>query len=143
MTRIRGLLLVALAACSEKNLAGTYVGEASGFYRLPGDTHDTSFTLPNETVIVETTARHYQAYEYRLSIRGCELRVEGENGSASTHSPARTCTFDVPNVGPVTIAPSGGLSREKDAPGIAMSLSASDPNGKVTFLAFSLHAKPR
>lgn len=131
--------LLALESCNTDGLAGRYVGAASGFYRLASDGSTSSFSVPTETLVVTATSRHYQAYTYDLHVHGCTIPTEGEASHASMRK--TTCRFEIPNVGPVDIEPSGGVSRTRG--GVHLTMGSAGLQGKVTSFGYILDAKPQ
>lgn len=141
--KTRLLLLVTLLGVSSCNadggLAGRYVGAASGFYRLASDGRTLDFTLPSETLVITQTSRHYQGYTYDLTVHGCTIPSEGGADQASMRK--TSCKFEIPNVGPIDIEPSGGVSRARG--GVHLTMGSAGPAGKVTSFGFILDAKPK
>jgi hypothetical protein len=136
------IVLALVASCgSDENLAGTYVGTATGSYQLATDARSVDFTLPNETVVVTGTSRHYQGYRYDVTMRGCTVEIEGDARQASTRG--ASCTFDLPTIGPTTLKPSGGVFRDRGASGIHVSMANVGLDGKVKSFSYRLDAKPK
>ena len=142
LTRFLVVALLSLESCGSSSLAGTYVATGTGQYRLAGGGDTATFSIPDDTFVVSETARHYQYYEYSLSVRGCSVRAEGDAKSASTRGGDSTCTFDIPSVGRVSVQVSGGVSREPDARA-HLSLSGTSRDSKLESFGYSIHGKPR
>jgi hypothetical protein len=137
--------LIALASCKDEpatGLQGTYEGTATGYYQLAGGKR-VELTLPNETVVITATSHHYQGYTYRTVVRGCELSGDGTaTGAAASPPPGKTtCTFDLPTVGPVTIAASGGVTMKGDR--VHLSIGTAGGDGGVEELAYIFDAQPK
>ena len=112
MSLKRILFCLALASCSDPNLAGTYTGSLTGSYRLVGDEKRVDFSLPSDTVVVKIVSRQYQYYQYEVLVRGCKLTVEGDFKTASIKMNSR-CEVDMPKLGPVVVTTTGGITGKK------------------------------
>lgn len=145
-TTVASVLL--LSSCADHtDISGTYVGDAKGTYR-PKSGATTVFTIPNDTVMVKLTSRHYQYSEIDITLRGCVIHSGAGITSWSTFSEhgVGACAFDVPSVGAVTVKISGGLekrppSQSSKPDGVHLSFSGSGDGGEE--LTYSIDAKPK
>jgi hypothetical protein len=146
----RALVVVAAtllhAGCADHtDFSGTYVGEGKGTYQPKGGA-TVDFGVPQDTISVKVTTRHYQYTEIEVTVRGCVVRSSG--GETSWGIPVREggqCTFDVPSVGPVEISLVGGVerrprSRSERPEEVHLSLGGSGE--RVQMFSYTIDAKP-
>jgi hypothetical protein len=137
------VLILLTCSCAERpDLSGTFVGAATGSYRLK-DGMEKSFTAPSDEIVVKTTSRHYQDSEIEVTVRGCVLATHGNGGgkswSLSSGRGGGTCTLDVPSIGPVSVKASGGLTRE----GSGVHLMFFGDTDKGDSVRYSIDATPK
>ncbi len=145
--RIVWPLAAALPGCSQASLEGTFTCTARVDLVHPDGKRE-SIDVPDDVVVVRSTARHYQAYEYDVTARGCVAKAEGDAKAASFGSRSSTCTLDVPRVGPIALQRvSGGISRERGEKlardGLHLVLNSTTATDRFVMVTYTCQGQPR
>lgn len=146
LTRLLVVVCLSLASCGDPpTLAGTYVGEGEGYYQLVGAESPVSFKVPNETVVVKLTGRHYDAYEYTVMVRGCAI-LAADHGGVKKQKYAQflnsqLCTFDIPGIGHSRASALLGDIREgaSSSSDLRFDLSSTEKDPSSNVVRFSYH----